>query len=230
MEAEKEPPFSFVEENQKVSKFKIASFAVGAILVISIIFASVYWANSGEKVLHAKTKQPGTSATFPFPLKQEDDKTVGLFNTSGNPEYFELILSGKLTAQDLPQDAQNLTDKNGYNGLHYAASLLAIETMKVLLSAGGFDVNMEAKVDGMTALHLVAKTADPVLSIEATQLLLNHGAQIDYENNTSSVLDLAFKNNSPLFRFLADKVLETEGLSQRHKTRILRLKLTLKSE
>ena len=118
-----------------------------------------------------------------------------------NVKVFEKAMEGV--------NLNNEISSNGFTALHYAASLLRVDIMRFIIEKKLLSVKepiKDGQYDGNTALHLACLAAEvyPDLAVEAVQLLLNDGADIDAldKNGFSPILCAIQSGNLKLVEYL----------------------------
>lgn len=100
-------------------------------------------------------------------------------------------------------DADNLQQTKGQTDLHVAAAIGNIPQLKILLDRGDIDINSKDS-NGWQPLHEAVHSG----SLEATKLLISHGADVSSRtNNGGTALWWAkgtFDDSHPVVRYLEE--------------------------
>lgn len=109
-----------------------------------------------------------------------------MFEYGQLPVFFDLIKKGNIEVLEeliISKTDMSEISEYGLNALHYAASLMQVDVMRLLLAKKLFKADeaiKEGRYAGNTALHWVCLAAEryPERAIEAVELLLANGADM----------------------------------------------------
>ena len=148
--------------------------------------------------------------------EDENSEQADMFEYGELPVFFSVIKAGTVQLLETIIEKKtvniNETSSNGFNALHYAAVLMKVDMMRLLLDYNLFkatDKINSGKYVGNTALHWVCLAAGryPHRAIEAVELLLSHGAEIKAKdgNGFIPIFSAVQSGNIELVEFLKSK-------------------------